>query len=302
MSASGARPRVLGSGTVAGVRTAGIVPALVRRTGLFTGAPRFARRTCSSPSPVSAVGRRGAALAEASRRRGALALSGSSIAGSSGRITTRWSQRPARGIVHEIVEARRSRLSASVRPTHKMPSFQVIGHGRASGRKRKRDVRALDRATVLEIMEAEGTVVDECIELPYPAAEKALAGHLAHLGVAMPAEPSRPACVFEILNWCIRNRRVASVQYLTDVEGNPWRTRVEPHGFRKSKEGFRVRCCRPEEPDEPDVVNDFQASGWHFYLIEDIDWAEATPASFQPRPYTRNQDEVSIVISFRAPA
>lgn len=162
-------------------------------------------------------------------------------------------------------------------------------------------MRALDRATVLEMMEAEATDVDECIELPYPSAEQALVDQVARLGLSLPDRPSQPECVLEVLNWCIRNLRIASIKYLTDVEGNPWRTNVEPYAFRRSKEGFRLRCYRPVEQDEPDVVSDFQIDGWHLYLIEDIEWAEATPASFQPRPYTRSRDEVSIDISFRAP-
>ncbi len=180
-----------------------------------------------------------------------------------------------------------------------MPTFQVTGRGKATNRKRRRTARALERATVLAMMEAEGTLVDECIELPYPSAEQALVEQVTRLGIFVPDRPSQPECGFEVLNWCVRNQRVASIKYLTDVEGSPWRTSVEPHGFRRSKEGFRLRCYRPAEPNEPDVVSEFQTDGWHLYLIEDIEWAEATPASFQSRPYARSRDEVSISISFR---
>jgi hypothetical protein len=151
-------------------------------------------------------------------------------------------------------------------------------------------------------MVADGTLVDECVELPYPEAGSDLLDHVAALGICFEERPTRPECVFELLRWCIRNGRVAMIQYLTDVDGNPWRTKIEPHGFNRSKEGFRVRCFRPAEPDEPDVVSDFQTDGWHLYLVEDIEYAEATDQSFARRPYSREQDEISITISFRAPA
>lgn len=76
--------------------------------------------------------------------------------------------------------------------------------------------------------------------------------------------------------------------------------RIEPHGFRRSKEGFRVRCYLPPQENEPDVVTADQTEGWHLYLIEDIDWIEATQTGFTPRPYKRNDDEASITISFKA--
>jgi hypothetical protein len=161
-------------------------------------------------------------------------------------------------------------------------------------------MRALDRDTVLASMESEGTLVDECIELPYPTAEPSLVDQVTRLGISVPDHPTKPECVFEVLSWCARNQRVASISYLTDLEGRPWRTSVEPHGFRRSKEGFRLRCYRPAAVNDPDVVSDFQTDGWHLYLIEDIEWAEATPSSFHPRPYSRSHDEVSISISFRS--
>lgn len=181
-----------------------------------------------------------------------------------------------------------------------MPSFQVLGRGKSTGRKRKRIVRAIDRSTALVIMDAEGTLVDECLELPHPFASRELRDHVADLGVTLFDEPSRPECVFEVLRWCIVNRKYASVQYLTDVEGNPWRARIEPHGFRRSKEGFRLRCYLPRQENEPDVVSDYQTEGWHLYLVEDIDWIEATQTGFERRPYTRSDDEVSLAISFKA--
>jgi hypothetical protein len=181
-----------------------------------------------------------------------------------------------------------------------MPSFQISGRGAATGRKRKRVVRAIDRSTALAILEAEGTLVDECVELPLPAASREVLDHVASLGVTLPAAPSRPECVFEVLRWCILNRKVASFVYLTDVEGHPWRARVEPHGFRRSKEGYRLRCYVPAQQGESDVVADFQTEGWHLYLVEDIDGIEASQTTFEQRAYTRSDDEVAITISFVA--
>lgn len=161
-------------------------------------------------------------------------------------------------------------------------------------------MRAIDQAAALATMEAEGTLVDECVELPYPLASRELRDHLLGLGVTIAEEPSRPECVFEILRWCILNRRRAHIQHLTDVEGNPWRAQVEPHGFRRSREGFRLRCYLPWQENEPDVVSDFQTAGWHLYLVEDIDWVQATQSAFEARPYRRTDDEASLEISFRA--
>jgi hypothetical protein len=181
-----------------------------------------------------------------------------------------------------------------------MPFFEVIGRGKDSGRQRRREIRALDQATVLATMEAEGTLVDQCIELPYPAASPQLIEVTDRLGLALGEEASKPECVFEILNWCHQHHRVALIEYLTDIEGRPWRTFVEPYGFRRSKEGFRLRCFRPLEENEPEVVSDFQTEGWHLYLVEDIEWAAPAAGSFRPRPYRREPDEVSISISFRS--
>lgn len=160
-------------------------------------------------------------------------------------------------------------------------------------------MRAIDQAAALALMEAEGTLVDTCVELPYPQASLELRDHVASLGVRMSEDSSRPECVFEILHWCLVNRRYAAIRYLTDVEGNPWCARVEPHGFQRSREGFRLRCYLPAQENEPDVVSDFQVSGWHLYLLEDIDSVEATESKFESRPYRRTDDEVSMTISFR---
>lgn len=148
-------------------------------------------------------------------------------------------------------------------------------------------------------MDAEGTLVEDCVELLEPAADRTLVAQVEGLGITLLGAPSRPECVFEILRWCIVNRRVASIVYLTDIEGNPWRARIEPHGFRRSGEGFRLRCYLPPQDQEPDVVSDYQTARWHLYLVEDIESVEPTQASFEARPYTRSDDEVSITISFR---
>ena len=115
--------------------------------------------------------------------------------------------------------------------------------------------------------EAEDTVVDECVELPYPPAEPSLVQQVVRLGIEVGDAPSKPECVFEILRWCIHHRRVARIVYHTDVQGNPWRPDVEPHGFRRSRDGFRVRCYLPPRDDEPEVVSDYQTTGWHLYLV-----------------------------------
>ncbi len=150
-------------------------------------------------------------------------------------------------------------------------------------------------------MDAEGSVVDECVELPYPPASPELGEHLRALGVTVADDSSLPECVFEVLRWCIVHRRAARIRYLTDVQGNPWIAVVEPHGFRKSREGFRLRCYLPPPDDEPDVVSDFQIAGWHLYLIEDIEQIEATSQTFEDRLYRRVDDDVSITIAFTAP-
>jgi hypothetical protein len=180
-----------------------------------------------------------------------------------------------------------------------MPSFEISGHGKSTGRKRKREVRAIDRSTAIAIVEAEDTLVDDCVELPYPSADRELLDQVATLGITVGDEPSRPECVFEVLRWCILHRRVALIVHLTDIDGNPWRATVEPHGFRRSKEGIRLRCYVAAQTDEPEVVADFKIEGWHLYLVEDIQWAQATSTSFEARPYRRSGDEISISISFR---
>ena len=182
-----------------------------------------------------------------------------------------------------------------------MPTFEIAGKGKASGRKRKRTVRTIDRAAALAVMEAEGTLVDECVELPYPPASHELRDRVLSLGVSITDDASHPECVFEVLRWCIVHRRCARIRYLTDVDGNPWSAVVEPHGFQRSREGFRLRCYLPPDEHEPDVVSDFQIAGWHLYLIEDIEQIEATSLAFEQRPYRRTDDEVSITISFAAP-
>ena len=181
-----------------------------------------------------------------------------------------------------------------------MPTFQISGRGKISERKRRRSVRVIDRATVLKLMEAEGTLVDECVELPYPPASPALRDYVLGLGVSLAHDASHPECVFEVLRWCIVHRRAARIRYLTDIDGSPWNAVIEPHGFQRSREGFRVRCYLPPTEPEPDVVADFQVSGWHLYLIEDIEQIEVTSVAFEPRPYRRTDDEVSITISFTA--
>ena len=108
-----------------------------------------------------------------------------------------------------------------------------------SGRKRKRTLQALT------LIEAEGTLVDECAELPYPLASPELRSHLLGLGVITADDASYRECVFEVLRWCIVHRRCARIRYLTHVEGHPWSAVVEPHGFQRSREGFRLRCYLP---------------------------------------------------------
>jgi len=160
-------------------------------------------------------------------------------------------------------------------------------------------VRAIDQAAALALVEAEGTVVDRCVELPHPSASPELRERVANLGIGLSDDSSRPECVFEILRWCLVNRRHAAIQYLADVEGSPWFARVEPHGFERSREGLRLRCYLPAQENEPDVVADFQVSGWHLYLLEDIDSAEAIDSQFESRPYRRADDEEPITIPFR---
>ena len=104
-----------------------------------------------------------------------------------------------------------------------------------------------------------------------------------------------------MLRWCILHRRCARIRYLTDVEGPPWTAVVEPHGFERSREGLRLRCYLPPSEHEPDVVSDFQISGWHLYLIEDIERIKPASLAFEQRPYRRTDDEVSVGISFTAP-
>src|SRR4051794_28971985 len=101
-----------------------------------------------------------------------------------------------------------------------MPTFQIFGRGKTSGRKRKRTVRTVDGAAALALMEAEATLVDECVELPYPLATPGLRDHLLSLGVTVTDDASHPECVFEVLRWCIVHRRCARIRYMTDVDGN----------------------------------------------------------------------------------
>ena len=110
--ASGARHRgSLGQRRIVGVRMAGIVPVFVRRAGLFDHRPSSRASSCSSSSRVSAVRRRCAALAGASKRRGTLGLFELVRAHSSDRITTRWSRR--RSAVEFLSGNQPPRLSAS---------------------------------------------------------------------------------------------------------------------------------------------------------------------------------------------
>jgi hypothetical protein len=159
----------------------------------------------------------------------------------------------------------------------------------------------LDRETALTMMDAEGTIVDEWVELPYPPASRELRDQVLGLGVSTADDASLPECIFEVLRWCITHRRCARIRYLADLQGSPWVAVVEPHGFQKSREGFRLRCYLPPADDEPDVVSDFQIAGWHLYLIEDIEHIEVTAQTFDDRPYRRVDNEVSITIAFAAP-
>jgi hypothetical protein len=177
-------------------------------------------------------------------------------------------------------------------------TFQILGRGKTSGRKRKRTLRVIDRSTALKMMEDEGTLVDECVELPYPAASPELRNHLLGLGVTTADDASHPECVFEALRWCIVRRRCARIRHLTDPQGNPWIAVVEPHGFQRSREGYRLRCYLPPADDEPEVVFDSQTAGWHLYLIEDIQEVETTAQTFNDRPYRKTDSEVLMTISF----
>jgi hypothetical protein len=182
-----------------------------------------------------------------------------------------------------------------------MATFRILGRGKTSGRKRTRTLRVIDRSTALKSMEAEGTVVDECVELPYASASHELRKHLLGFGVTTADDASHPECVFEALRWCIVHSRCARIRYLTDVEGNPWSAVVEPHGFQRSREGFRLRCYLPSDEHRPGVVFDYQVEGWHLYLIEEIEQIEITQSPFTRREYRRADDDVSITLSFRAP-
>lgn len=179
-----------------------------------------------------------------------------------------------------------------------MPTFQIVGKGKTSNRTRKRTVRAIDRDTALALMDAAGTTVSECVELPYPTASRELRDHLVNLGVRVADDASLPECVFEVLRWCITQRRCARITYLANGDGTPWSAVVEPHGFQRSREGFRLRCYLPPSDDEPDVVFDFQVAGWHLYSIEDINQIEGTSLGFENRPYRRAGEDASIAISF----
>lgn len=57
--------------------------------------------------------------------------------------------------------------------------------------------RSTDRR--LAIMIAEGTLVEDCLELPQPAANRTLVAQVEGLGITLPVEPSGPECVFEVL-------------------------------------------------------------------------------------------------------
>ena len=62
-------------------------------------------------------------------------------------------------------------------------------------------------------MEAEDTLVDECVELPYPLASPELRNQLLDLGVTITDDAPHPECVFEVLRWCILHRRCARIRY-----------------------------------------------------------------------------------------
>lgn len=66
--------------------------------------------------------------------------------------------------------------------------------------------------------------------------------------------------------------------------------------FGGHEKAIRVRCYLPARDDEPECRMDFQMSGWHLYLLEDIDTIEAAAAPFEPRAYRRTDEDVSITI------
>ena len=113
MSASGARPLALsGSGASSACGWRASCPHSLDLRGLFDYHPSSRSSSCSSSSPVSAVRRRCAALAGASKRRGTLGLCDLVGAHSRDRITTRWSRR--RSAVGLLSGNRPPRLSANV--------------------------------------------------------------------------------------------------------------------------------------------------------------------------------------------
>lgn len=176
-----------------------------------------------------------------------------------------------------------------------MPTFRFVVRGAKTGRTRKPVVRAIDLATARASVEAEGTLIEGWEELPFPPASPELIDQVRRLGVELPAEPTQPECVFEILRWCVVNCRDATIALPVDAYSPPWRATVEPHGFRRSKEGLRLRCWFTEPDDAPEVVTDDQTTGWHLYLIEDIEWAEVGERTFEPRAYKRAEDEAAVI-------
>ena len=171
-----------------------------------------------------------------------------------------------------------------------MPSFQ-IGARRVLRQTTEAHACAIGEATPERDGE-EGTAVrhaSSCVSTWPIGRERAAA-----LGVAFVTRPSGMRTKFFAGACCTASmpssaRRTAS---------SP--ARVEPHGFHRSREGYRLRCYLPAREDELDVVSDFQVAGWHLYLLEGIEAIEAMETPFEPRAYRRTDDDVSMTISFRS--
>jgi hypothetical protein len=182
-----------------------------------------------------------------------------------------------------------------------MPTYRISGRGKKTNRKRSGVYRAIDRATALAMAEAAETVVSEVVQLPEPPPTPAQLAYARSVGLKIGADATRTDVVVALLQRHARRQRIAEIVYLTTIDGAPWTARVEPYIFQPSREGLRLRCFVLPTAPEPDVIADFQESGWHLYLVEDIEDVRDGGAGFVSRPYRRSADEVSITIELLSP-
>ena len=131
---------------------------------------------------------------------------------------------------------------------------------------------------------------------PNPAPTTAQREYARSIGLKVSRDATRSDLFVAVLKRHARRRRLAKIVYLTSIDGKSWSARIEPYAFQRSREGLRVRCfVHPDDP-EPDVVADFQTSGWHLYLVDDIEDVSDGGDSFAPRPYSRVEDEATFSI------